>query len=97
MIWICILKPLPISSYQEKVAKARHANDQRGVDFCKGKHILLTSDLIPLSISSCQEKMATTRHTSDLREGGGCGFYKLGKYVLLTRDLNMDVETLTHF
>ena len=42
---ICILKPLPISSYQEKVAKARHANDQRGVDFCKGKHILLTSDL----------------------------------------------------
>ena len=70
-----------------------------GVDFCKGKHILLTSDLIPLSISSCQEKMSTTRHTSDLREGGGggCGFYKLGKYVLLTRDLNMDVETLTHF
>ena len=86
MIWICILKPLPISSYPEKVAEARHANDQRGVDFCKGKHILLTSDLIPLSISSCQEKMATS-----------CGFYKLGKYVLLTRDLNMDVETLTHF
>ena len=43
--------------------------------------------------------MATTRHTSDLREGGGagCGFYKIGKYVILTRDLNMDVETLTHF
>ena len=45
--------------------------------------------------------MATTRHTSDLRAGGGGGsgrgFYKLGKYVLLTRDLNMDVDMLSHF
>ena len=40
-----MLKPLPISSYQEKVAKPRHANDQRGVGFCKGKLVLLTRDV----------------------------------------------------
>ena len=38
---VSLLKPLPISSYQEKLANTRHDSDSKAVGgaFCKGKHL----------------------------------------------------------
>ena len=50
-----------------------------------------------LPIANCQEKVANTiRHNSDYKKGGGGGFFK-GKHILLTNDMDMYIETLTHF